>query len=367
MEKIIIYCQSLAPAAGIERVVSNLANNLCEYYTIEVLTKDDKTSYFALDERVIQRSINTPLSLDMNNRLSRIYSLFFNTLRSVFRLKSFLKKSNFDYIYVTTPLSAYEVKTAMGNKEFQKKAIISEHASKEAPNGVYQLLKKITYGKCKKLVVPTTRDTKLYKKEGFPAVYIPHHSSYNSQKKHSMNKKVLNVGRFTNDKQQIILLQIWKMIIQEIENFDWTLAIVGTGELREELASYIERNNMSTYVSLLPPTKNINQYYSESSIFAFTSKLEGFGMVLLEAMSFGNACISFDCPSGPRDIIKDSVNGYLIPCNDIRMYKEKLCKMILDENERISMQKKALETIENWDNDQITKSWCQVFKKGEND
>ena len=114
---------------------------------------------------------------------------------------------------------------------------------------------------------------------------------------------------------------------------------------------------------MIPHTQNINDYYRDASLFVLTSRMEGFGMVLLEAMSFGVPCISFDCPSGPRDIISDEKNGFLITCYDKESFANYICKYIkMSDEERRRMSDNAIETIKKWDNQKIVEKWIEMFE-----
>ena len=114
---------------------------------------------------------------------------------------------------------------------------------------------------------------------------------------------------------------------------------------------------------MVPHTSRIADYYSASSLFVFTSRMEGFGMVLLEAMSFGLPCISFDCPSGPRDIIDEGKNGFLIPCYDKELFAEKICQYIMsNRGDKQKLGQGATRKVENWDNRAILEQWKDIFK-----
>lgn len=151
------------------------------------------------------------------------------------------------------------------------------------------------------------------------------------------------------------------MVNDRIPQHDWNLQIIGSGEEEANLQSYIKQNELLN-VEMIPHTSNIKEYYNNAELFVFTSKMEGFGMVLLEAMSFGIPCISFDCPSGPRDIIEDNRNGYLIPCYDEELFAEKICDYIQKSSElKEKMQQEAIDTIRNWNNDNIIQKWLSLF------
>lgn len=360
-KKILIYINSMKPAGGIERVVSNLANIWSDKYNINILVKDKEKSFYTLGEKIQIRSIELPIKLNMKNKIQRIYCLFSNLILTNRRLKKYFMSNEYDFIYVTSPFNALEI--FLLGKEFFNKLIISEHGSMFAYNKVYKLLKKIIYPRAYKISVPTTLDTDLYTKKGFPAMYIPHLSTFEAKIRNELDTKiVLNIGRLTKDKQQLMLLEIWNEIsIKNMLN-GWKLIIVGRGEEESLLSNFISKKKLRDSVKILPPQLNVDQIYKQASIFAFTSKFEGFGMVLLEAMSFGIPCISYDCPSGPRDIINEGFNGKLIPSYDKKKYEEELSAWINSDIENLKYYgKNAFEMVESWDNKKILDQWDEVF------
>lgn len=361
MKKILIYVDSMAPAGGIERVISNLSNEWSRKYEIVLLTKDNNKSFYYLNENITMRSLNIPLILNMKSRLSRVINIIKNIFLSHNLLKKYIKEENPDYIYTANPFNSLEI--FILGKKYRKKLVISEHGSKFGYNKVYNVIKKIVYPRSYKVSVPTITDTKLYLEEKNPAVYIPHICTFKAEKKNDLDKKiVLNIGRLTSDKQQINLLRIWKKLDEQGKIDGWKLRIVGKGELLSELENYITDNKINDIVEIVKPTKNIKAVFEEASIFAFTSKFEGFGMVLLEAMSFGIPCISFDCPSGPRDIIKNGENGYLIKDRDLESFGKKLSILMSNSEIRYKMGKEAFNTVKGWNNRLILSKWDELFK-----
>lgn len=344
---------------GIERVVSNLMREWEKNYEIALLVKDEKSvSFYDLPEKVQRYSIEEPLQLNMHNRKQRIIEVFKNAVKSHKKLKKALKEIEYDYVYTTTPLNSLEVYCA--SKNCERKMIISEHASAYAVNKVYRVIKKIVYPKAKCIVVPNKMDCSVYEGWGCTTHYIPHYVTFQATFQNSLNTKIaLNVGRYTADKRQKELIQIWANI--EDKN-GWNLWIVGKGEEENNLREEIEKNGVEDSVRLVPYTRDISEIYGQASLFLFTSWMEGFGMVLLEAMSFGIPCISYDCPSGPRDVVKDGENGYLIPNSDKEQFSKVLCRtMHLPDTELRALGAGAFETVKKWDNGDISKCWNRVF------
>ncbi|WP_195927076.1 glycosyltransferase family 4 protein [Turicibacter sanguinis] len=362
MRNILIYLDSMEPSGGIERVVSNLANQWRKKYRVIILTKDSKVSFYKLDDEIVIDTLNQKLQKNMGSKLHRIYSLIANYVLCRSKLRNAIKKYSPDFIYVTTPYNALEI-TTLNLKDIN--LIISEHGSKFGYNQVYNFLKKIIYPRANFLIVPTKMDTKLYLEDGYRAYYIPHITSFSASEQNLLDKKViLNIGRLTEDKRQLLLLKMWKEIVQENENIDWKLKIVGEGENKQKLEDYIKDNNLTANTLIVSPTHTIEDYFKECSIFAFTSRYEGFGMVLLEAMSFGIPSVAFNCPSGPRDIIEDKKDGYLVDENNLIGWKNSLLKLMSDSNNRIDMGNNAYKKAMNWNNSEILKLWDDIFMGG---
>ncbi|MEI7884117.1 MAG: glycosyltransferase family 4 protein [Clostridia bacterium] len=362
MVKILVFTNSMEAAGGIERVIANLVNCWCDKYDITLLVKDSAVSFYKINQNIKVESLNVPLFLNMKSRLQRLISLMINFVKTNSKLKKYLSSSQYDYIYVASPFNAMEV--SLISKACRKQLVISEHGSKLAYNLFYQWIKKIIYPKAYCISVPTKMDTKLYSKEGCSAVYIPHLSTFQVKEKNSLNSKtVINIGRLTADKQQLMLLEIWNSLNKKDQLNGWKLRIIGKGEEESRLLNYIKMNKLEKHVEIFPPQLDIGKIYQQASLFALSSKFEGFGMVLLEAMSFGIPCISFDCPSGPRDIIEDGINGKLVPCYSIEIYECQLAELLINENNLIKkLGDNAFSTAFNWDNKKILEIWNEVFK-----
>jgi GalNAc-alpha-(1->4)-GalNAc-alpha-(1->3)-diNAcBac-PP-undecaprenol alpha-1,4-N-acetyl-D-galactosaminyltransferase len=135
---------------------------------------------------------------------------------------------------------------------------------------------------------------------------------------------ILNVGRLIGTKRIDLLLDIFANSKFE----DWKLWIVGDGPERKNLEKKSFDLDIQNYVTFWGNKKDIEVFYSKARIFAFTSNSEGFPNALLEAMSAGLACISFDCIAGPSDLINNGENGYLIKNGDVKDYLIKLNSLI---------------------------------------
>ena len=173
------------------------------------------------------------------------------------------------------------------------------------------------------------------------------------------NKRVIAVGRYVYQKGFDLLLQAWAKI--EKQHPDWELVIYGMGnrapyeQIVDELQ--IDRNRCH----LNGPTDDIKQEYLNSSLFVFSSRFEGFGMVLIEAMACGLPVISFDCPCGPKDIVRHQEDGILVPSGDITLLANAMNQLMSDDTLRQDMSSKAVLNVRRFQLDVITQKWKSLF------
>lgn len=154
---------------------------------------------------------------------------------------------------------------------------------------------------------------------------------------------ILNVGRFISSKQQDLLLDFFSGL--KLDN--WKLIFIGDGPELINVKKLSVRLRIQNKVEFLGLVKDIDAYYFKSKIFAFTSNSEGFPNVLGEAMAAGCACISFDCTTGPSELIDDGINGFLVPVGDNGQYIKKIKLLIDNEELRAKFGIAARKKIEN--------------------
>ncbi len=191
-------------------------------------------------------------------------------------------------------------------------------------------------------------------------VVIPNPVSFNvEQKANLVNKKAMAVCMNPHIKGLDRLLLVWSRVIEK--HADWILDIYGQWDANSEYQKMATTLKISSNVNFLLPTTNIQSSYNQSSVFLMTSRSEAFPMVLLEAMVSGVPCIAYDCPSGPRAIIKPGINGFLIEDGNLDSFVEKLELLIEDENLRFQMGINASESVAVYDLEIIMKKWQNLF------
>jgi glycosyltransferase involved in cell wall biosynthesis len=174
------------------------------------------------------------------------------------------------------------------------------------------------------------------------------------------SKKIIAVGRHSYEKGLDRLLQIWQKVITN--HPDWCLEIYGKSNENQELQELAISMNIAENVTFFNPVQNINDKYLETSILVMTSRTEGFGMVLMEAMALGLPCVAYDCPVGPRSIIINNENGFLIEDGNIDSFVQKMELLIEDEVLRIKMGQNAKNSVSKYDLDAIMLQWKSLFE-----
>ncbi len=192
-------------------------------------------------------------------------------------------------------------------------------------------------------------------------VHVIHNciDTFPNQLSNCTEKKVVAVGRYTSQKGFDNLIESWK-IVNSIHP-DWQLHIYGSGnnEIYQLLAN---EKGLKEVIICHSATSNIHQKLQESSIYVLSSRFEGLPMVLLEAISCGLPIVSFACPCGPKDIITDGVNGYLVEPENIKALAERICHLIEDEELRKNMGKAARKRAEDFREEKIMQQWIDLFE-----
>ena len=172
-------------------------------------------------------------------------------------------------------------------------------------------------------------------------------------------KRVIAVGRLEWQKGFDRLLAAWAIAVQRHPG--WRLDIFGSGTLESALNSQIQALGLRS-VTLHPFTATINEEYAASSIFTLSSRFEGFGLVLLEAMQSGLPCVTFDCPFGPSDVVADGANGYVVTDGDINAFADRLCRLMGDESLRQAFGHASVRRAKLFDADTVMSQWKELLE-----
>ena len=177
---------------------------------------------------------------------------------------------------------------------------------------------------------------------------------------HGNNQRVIAVGRYDRVKGFDLLIEAWKQVCQY--HLEWHLDIYGAGN-REEYQQMADEMGLKDVVHCHGPVTDIDAEYVSSSLFVLSSRNEGFGLVLVEAMAAGLPVVSFDCPCGPSDIIKNGEDGLLIENGNVQKLADAICWMISHPEERKQYGKQARSHAMKFTQAKVMEMWQELFEK----
>lgn len=377
----IVYCipDTYRPG-GIERVVSLKANYLADVfgYDVTIVTsgQNKRKPYYEFSKNIkfIDLDINHDeiLNLSIINRIIHRRKL---RIKHKFRLKNVLLKLKADIVISTfTHETSFLPNIKDGSKKILEFHFFRGHKRIYANSFNFPIITKLAYyfksfreeyflvNKYDQFVVLTEEDKELWKPVCKNVIAIPNILPFNQIKSSRLeNKKVLAVGRLDAQKGFDKLIKIWKEINYNFP--DWMLDIYGAGEDEKLLKELVLKNKLQYVVNINKPVKNIQDKYLESSIYVMTSRYEGMPMTLLEAMNLGLPCVSYSCKCGPKDVIKNEIDGYCIKENDSKLFIESLTSLMKDNDKRIKMGKLAKTNISRYKIDVVMVFWNNLFKE----
>lgn len=359
--KLLYIVPKIKNAGGVARVLSLKANYFSEHFNYEVhilsQNEEEDLSFYDFNSKVIFHNIilnGNPFQFlkaykkQINQKVKEINP------DVILVADNGIKAFVFPFVIKTKIPIVFEIH---GSKFIEETPLKSDFISKFISKIKYQF-KDFGVRKFTKIVALSEENLEEWNVKN--GIVIPNPSWIQTKIVSDLkNKKVIAIARFSYEKGLIRLLLIWGHIYKK--HPDWVLEIY-TDEV-EALNTVVLGFTLTEVVSIFPFVKNIEEKYLGASIYAMTSRSEGFPMVLLEAMASGLPCIAFDCPTGPRAIIKNNTNGFLIPDNDDLLFIEKLSALIKNEDLRLEFGKNAKQTSENYSVEKIMEQWRSFLEE----
>lgn len=357
MKKVCFLVGNMNLSGGTERVTSLIANELVKSgYQITIL------SIFGGDKPFFNLNSNIEIITIFKNEVS--LKIFFIPL--VIKIREYIKKSNIDSLVVVDSISCVFTIPALWGLSI--KHICWEHFNFNINLGIKfrDIGRKWAAKKCDYVVTLTQRDKDLWEnninnvKAKILTINNPSTPNYRKSLPKLSNKTFLAVGRLINLKGFDLLIEAWALVCQN--NGDWILRIVGSGEEETNLKNIARSLGIIERVDFVPNTSDIDSYYEAASFFCLSSRFEGLPMVLLEAQSYGLPVISFDCETGPSEIITNDLNGFLIPSNSILELSKSLmncCSMSTEDY--LKMCNASINNINRFKISYIINKWINIL------
>lgn len=368
MNKNIIILVSAMNLGGAQRVVSILCDQWTQKgYTVTLISTftGNKTDHYKVHNKIIVKSLSNNPIFPRNKIL--------NLMGKLVQLRQIIKNEHPDI--VISFLTRVNVAAALSMIGLKSSLIICERTWTPFAtlSNKFFWIYRILFKKIKRIVVQTDESQK-WLNHHFPSIgvaVIPNPVSYplTLQKGRIIQpltvtpedtKIILACGRLHKFKQFDLLIKVFAEIKHKYPH--WNLVILGEGEERERLSTKVENLDASDRIFLPGSAGNMSEWYERADLFVLSSSVEGFPNVLLEAMSYGVPSISFDCDTGPRDMIQDGINGVLInPEDQEEGLIKAIEKMIIDTPFRKSISENSIFIRDKYSVESIMQKWNNVL------
>ena len=351
--KIVYLTPALYMAGGVERVLTLKANYFAEHfgYDISIILTEgkDKPLFYPLSEKV--RIIN------LNIGFEELWTCSFLKKIVVYlkKQRQYRKMVEQELMRLRKKIGELHVNRAnYRNYNTEKVGLIKRLFARWWSYSLLQKLRKLD-----RLVVLTEKDREAWT-ELDNVVALPDPLPFVPSSVSPLSKKrVVAIARYSHEKGIDLLLKAWAIAEKKVE--DWQLEIFGDGDKTsfEQLIDTLGIDRTRCWLN--GRTDDVEQEYLNSSLFVLSSRFEGFGMVIVEAMACGLPVVAFDCPWGPRSIISDGEDGLLVENGNVEALADALSRLMGDEVLRQSMAEKAIVNVKRFEIETIANQWLHVF------
>lgn len=350
-------------AGGAERILSSMANYWSDRgYAISFITLDSRDNDFYVLNSNIHR-----YALSLLQGSSTPWGILRKHTLRLFWMRSAIKKSTPDVIICF--MDRMNVATLLATRGLKIPVIISERTEPRIHRigPLWLLLRRLTYPSAKALVVQT-ESVKEWARKFYATnrlFVIPNPVSAPDKPKipdpdFDLPKQfIVSMGRMDKHKGFDLLIKAFSEVSK---NNNWELILIGEGKERSNLRQLSEQLEISSIVHMPGKIKDPDSILHHAKIYVLSSLYEGFPNALLEAMRAGVAVISFDCPSGPAEIIRHEIDGILVPAQDREALAQSMARLMQDENLRQSLASRAVEVTERFSQEKIMRQWEDVMQ-----
>lgn len=333
---------------GTERMTSWLASRLAAVHTVYVISlhlRDEKI-FFPMDaavEHIVLGSTKTSAQLR--------------------EIRRFIRKNAVDIVInVDTGMGYIGILAA---RRTGARVITWEHANyfNDWNSRIFPHLRRYAARKSDAMVVLTERDKHNYErniKKCVPVTVIPNPARKHDHSYDLESETILSAGVLGRIKRFDLLVPIGRIVFAKHPNWKWKLC--GDGAERAALENAVREAGLSDNIIFSGSVSNMEEQYAGAAIYAMTSEMEGMPMVLLEAKAYGLPIVSFDIETGPSDILRDGVNGYLVEPGNVDAMAARLCGLIEDRTLRKRFSDNAALDMDKFDEETIIKKWEMLIK-----
>ena len=376
--KIVYVLPTLAWKGGAERIITERVNYFAEHFGYDIVVVciiqgKDQANTYPISKKITQINLSIEVHLQYKYSYPKrlwIQYILHNQIKR--QLKNAIQQINPD---ILIGVGYYRANLVCAINCRGKKIIECHDARRKVVSDfminnkwftplLMAIYKKLYFKSIERyadvIITLTPEAKKLWRKSKRVEVIPNFTTMTTNQHSNCTNKRIIAVGRLDREKGFERLIEIWGLVCRKYP--DWHLDIYGEGKMYDALITLTNIHKASN-VTIHHFTPNISYEYSTSSICATTSYFEGFSLVILEAMKHGVPCVAFDCPFGPRSIINDGYDGFLVKNGDIKLFAERLYRLIEDEGLRKQFSERAIEKSLQFDTNTIMQKWKNLFEQ----
>lgn len=357
-KKICFFSGDITRSGGTERVAVQLANGLMEENIYDIcfisLTEQKKTPFYPIHPDIHRYRLGKKWIQPGPGYIPLIG-----------KLRKFLKTQQIDIIIdIDIVLDVLAIPAARGLKT---KVVSWEHFTVDFELSVLyrKMILRYSVKRSDYVVVLTDGDLKSYKerlgrKKAIRRIYNP--VAYEPENEAGAEKKkmILSVGRLVPEKG---IEYIKKVSIKILERYpEWQWIILGDGVERKNLEQFIIDNQLENRLVLKGNVDNVDEYMKQASIFVITSKYEGLGLSMLEARAMKVPCVSFAVKMGPRELIQNGIDGYLVRPFDCNRMVKKIERLINEPEQRSQFAENAFLCMDEFKLQKIINQWKEILE-----
>lgn len=356
MKKVGIVDYDFSVRGGVEQVSVSLAGALAEHYEVHLISlcMGGEPAY-ALDDRVKFTSLLGPeyRLRDMRRDLKK-------------PLRYYLNDNDIDVALIMGNYPGFLTSTArFGTKT---KLVFCDHGAlmNQWERKDIVLIRLISSLLCHRVVTLTEQSREDYRRKfhlkkskvhcitNWIDLEQPRSDTYQAD-----SKRILSAGRFGKEKGFDLLVKAFVSVAQK--HPDWHLDLFGDGEMMDTVKMLVTSLGLNENVHLLGMRTDLAERYGDYAMYVLPSYREGMPLVLLEAKANQLPIVSFDIMTGPREIVRDGVDGLLIPPYDLDAMADAICRLIEDQTLRLSMSDRSQETLDKFSKSTIVGQWKNLI------
>ena len=357
-KKICFFSGDITRSGGTERVAVQLANALLEDGTYDIcfvsLTEQQEKPFYPLKSEI---------------KRYRLGEKWINPgpgyLPVIGKLRRFLKDRQIDIIVDIDIV--LDVLSIPATKRLKTKVVSWEHFTADFELSVLyrKMILKYSVKRSDYVVVLTDGDLEEYRnrlgrKNAIRRIYNPVAYQWKKETELEQKKIILTAGRLVPEKGIEYLKKVSVKILERYPEWQWV--VLGEGVERENLEQFIIENNLQNRFVLKGNVENVDEYLQQASIFVITSKYEGLGLSMLEARAMKVPCVSFDVKMGPRELIHNGIDGYLVTPFDCEDMIKKIETLINDQKLRKQFAEKAFLHMNEFRVQKIKEQWKEILE-----